>query len=137
IVAEFDSHVTHPDGIAYGVLIDAVGAYPSEAAMVIQPNSSTAWFKTGISFNNSGDAVVSGAVIRYNSGTSERFLQASEGTFTTAEIDLPSLFVGPTVVGATGRIRIDASSGDVPLLSVEGSGTNIALRVKTKGTGSH
>lgn len=137
VALEIDSHLTHASGIATALAVDAVGAFPSEVAIVIQPNSATAWFKTGISFNNSGDQVVSGSCIRFNLGTAARFIEASSGTFTTAEIELPSLIVGPTVVGATGNIRIDASAADTPLLSVVGSGTNIALHIKTKGTGSH
>lgn len=140
IAMEIDSHVTHADGVGYALVIDSVGGYPSVAAVIIQNNSAEATFDTGIKFNNeNGDGVISagGAAIEMNAGSCGSFLKAPTAVFTEAELWLPSLLVGPTVEGATGFLRIDASNAASPRLSAQGSATDVSISYRAKGVGDH
>lgn len=138
IACELDSYNTASGGLAYGLAIDAIGTYPSEAAIVIQNNNSTAWFKTGISFNNAngtGTIASDGAMISANAGTVGYYLKC-ETTATVAEIQLPSFVVGPTAASLNSIIRVDSSATNTPTISGVGSASIISPILKSKGNNS-
>lgn len=139
IVCEIDSHVTHADGLGYALVIDSVGSYASQAAIVIQPNNANAPFLAGISFNNgSFNAVTNNAIQFGTGGTAGKFLFShADMMFTQAVMDTNVLIVGPSVASYNGLIRIDASAGAAPKISAVGSAADVGMLHQTKGTGSY
>jgi len=139
IAVEFDSHVTHASGLGYAVVIDAIGSYASQAAIIIQANGASSPFLTGISFNNSTYDVVTNNAIQYlGTGSAARYLYAPDTmNFTSAVIETPTFIAGPTVASTTGRLRVDASASGSPKLSAVGSATDLNIVYQAKGTGQH
>ena len=139
---EIDTHVTASGTTTTALAIDSVGSFPSTQAIIIQPNNANSPFGIGINFNNaSGNNAITTKAIRFTgAGTAEGFIFApTDMLFTSAEIELPSFIVGPTVaeVGTNGKIRIDANASGSPLLSAVGSAGAVAIRYRTKSTADH
>lgn len=136
VACELDSHVVDPNGDGYALLLDSIGSYPSRAAIVIQNNSAAATFDTGISFNNAngtGTITPGGSAIRMNPGSAGSFIDASQATFTVAEMSLPSFAVGPTPASLNAAVLITGSASGLPTISGAGSASAIGLSLKTKG----
>ncbi len=139
---EIDTHVTASGTTATALAIDSVGSFASTQAIIIQPNNASSPFGIGLNFNNaSGNNAITTKAIRFTgAGSAEGFIYApTDMLFTSAEIELPSFIVGPTVaeVGTNGKIRIDANASGSPLISAVGSAAAIAIRYQTKSTADH
>ena len=140
IVCEIDSHVTDASGLGYALVIDSIGSYASQAAIIIQPNGPDSPFLTGISFNNASgnDAITNNAIQFLNAGEAARFIFSHEDMmFTSAVLDTYVFIIGPSVTSATGALRVDASASAVPKISAWGSATDIGIVHQSKGTGAY
>jgi hypothetical protein len=135
IAAEFDSNNNFAGGISYGVAINAVGTQTSEAGIVISNNNAAVNFRYGISFNNtSGGTCVGTAAIYMNAGSIPYFISVG-GTFTTAELNLPSFIVGATTPSVNSILRVLGSASGTPVLAAIGGATNATVNIQGKGTG--
>ena len=135
IAAEFDSNNNFAGGLAYGVSINAVGTQTSEAAIVISNNSAAVNFKYGISFNNAnGGVAIGNSAIYMNVGSVPYFINVN-GTFTSAELNLPSFVVGATTPSVNSILRVLGSASGTPTMAAIGGATNATINLQGKGTG--
>jgi hypothetical protein len=145
IGCEIDCGVRSPatTGNAYGLVLATAGVAQPRAAIQVQAHTASSKFIDGMIYAFDGTAgCVSGALwkavgISAAAGSCQRFIYVSpEISATVAEIDVPSLFVGPTNPALANRLSIvGASTGGGPTLSAIGSDANISMAFTAKGTG--
>lgn len=145
IGCEIDCGIRSPatTGNAYGLIVAAAGVAQPRAAVQVQAHTASSKFVDGMIYAFDGTAgCISGALwkavgIFAAAGECQRFLHvSSEIKATIAEIDIPSLFVGPTNPAIANRLSIvGGSTGGGPTLSAIGTDTNISIALSSKNTG--
>lgn len=135
VACELDSHVTVAGTEAYSLALVAVGSFNSTAALVVSNNTAAGFNDVVVYDDNGGVGLTTGSLHKMTSGTVNRIFEFGSITATTSEMELPSFIVGPTVSGATGVVRIDASAAATPTIKSTGSATNSSLLIQGKGTG--
>lgn len=100
-------------GIGNGLVLAASGGFPTKGpAIQIQANNTNAVMPYAIRFHERfGSEIANSFLFADGPFVLPRFLDFSAAIATTAELDFPSLKVGPTPTGQNGRLEIDGSSG--------------------------
>jgi hypothetical protein len=133
--------------ILNGIVASCGGTYASNNVLIIQGENSSLNWTNGIVFNNvlGNQPAVSGDLIQSLNGTCTNGINLSgtftkgitiSGTFSSAQLQLPSLVVGPTITSQVNYLQIaGATSGNAPVLSAQGSNLNIGITLEPKGNG--
>lgn len=140
IGAEINCGADTAGGVAYGLVIAAANTQPCTAAIQIQANASAAQFTNGINFDwDATDGCVTGSIIRLagvGSATAAYFIRATDITFSSAEIDLPSFSVEATPASVTNNIHVTAAAASgSPVLKFRGGDTNVNGSITCQGNG--
>lgn len=137
---EIDVHNKVDGATLTGLAIDAVGDYPSATGIVIQANSSTAYFNTAaIAVNSAVDEACPGSLFRAVNGTGARGIHFTGRTFTTSEWESANFTIGASVSSVSGAFKVLGGSGasPEPSFGVEGSASSIFPTYYSKGSGFH